>query len=66
LFSGGIVLRFIGGDRYALGVPARDLTDEEWDGLTDEQRLYAAGLYEVEPTAKTNAKAPAEPAGQEG
>jgi hypothetical protein len=36
---------FIGGDQWVAGVPARDLTDEEWDALTDDQQAQAQPLY---------------------
>lgn len=40
---------FIGGTRYALGVPARGLSREEWDALPKDQRasLVEQGLYAV-------------------
>ena len=38
---------------YVLGVPARDLTDDEWAALTDEQKKQAKALYRKEtPDAK--------------
>lgn len=38
---------FAGGDRFVLGVPARDLTDEEWSELPaeDRDRAEESGLY---------------------
>ena len=37
---------YTGAGRYALGVPARALSDEEWDALTDDERDRATSLYE--------------------
>ena len=34
-----------GDGTYVLGVPARDLTDDEWNALTDEQKKQAKPLY---------------------
>lgn len=44
-------VRFVGdGASWVMGVPARDLTTEEWVGLSDEQRAAAVGskLYEID------------------
>lgn len=37
------------GDGYLPGVPARDLTQNDWDNLapTDQQAALACGLYEA-------------------
>ena len=37
--------KYTGAGAYVLGIPARDLTEEEWAALTDEQRARAADLY---------------------
>jgi hypothetical protein len=41
---------YTGAGNYLNGVPARDLTDEDWDALTPEQKaeVKASGLYELE------------------
>jgi hypothetical protein len=41
--------RYKNDGRYVLGVPARDLTDEEWTALTDEERVAADDVYETHP-----------------
>lgn len=40
---------FIGGKRFFVGVPARDLTLDEWDKLPKklQRKLIRLGLYEV-------------------
>lgn len=51
-------VRYVGdGSAWVNGVPARDLTHEEWTALTDEQRktCLSTNLYEV-----TGASAPGE------
>jgi hypothetical protein len=46
------------------GIPARDLTDDDWARLDDEQRATVEGskLYAVRAKAAEKAEAPAEPA----
>ena len=43
-----MTVRYVGKGHYFQGVPARDLTDEEWDALPKrrQERLLASGLYE--------------------
>ncbi|MBU0495037.1 MAG: hypothetical protein KKA73_25195 [Chloroflexi bacterium] len=41
------MLRYIGDPAYILGVPARDLTDDEADEHGGAAHLVATGLYEV-------------------
>lgn len=44
-------MQYIGdGSAWVDGIPARDLTNDEWAALTDDQRLHAvaSGLYESE------------------
>ena len=38
--------RYTGAGRYALGVPARDLSDDEWNAISDADQAVAAALYE--------------------
>ena len=41
-----MALEYIGGGRYLIGIPARDLTDEEIKGLAlTEKELIETGLY---------------------
>lgn len=43
------MIKFLGGEtRYIIGIPARDLSAEDWAELTDEQRTMAVAsdLYE--------------------
>jgi hypothetical protein len=46
-----MTVRYQGAGAYVSGVPARDLTDEEYAALSDElrERLTASGLYEIAP-----------------
>lgn len=53
--------RYIGWPALIPGVPARDLTDEEWDALTDDQRSDAERFYE-KPKDKPEKPAEAKPA----
>ena len=39
---------------YVPGLPARDLTDEEWERATPDQKARAAGLYEHVPDEDNN------------
>ena len=39
-------MRYIGDGAFCIGVPARDLTADEWAALTPDQREQAASLYE--------------------
>jgi hypothetical protein len=47
-------MRYVGNGEFISGVPARDLTAEEWEGLTEAQRQTAlgCGLYELLPGKK--------------
>ena len=45
------------GDGFVAGVPARDLTDEEVEGLGGVERLLASGLYVAQDAPKA-ARAP--------
>lgn len=36
---------YVGEGAYVPGVPARDLTEEEWKALSADQRRAAKGLY---------------------
>ena len=48
--DGQTAVRYVGDGSFLLGVPARDLTAEEWAALSAEQQaavLYA-GVYVVE------------------
>jgi hypothetical protein len=62
-----MTVKFIGGDRYVSGVPARDLTDAEWAALSDEERVLCEGLglYQVPRPAKTNSSKSASGGGEE-
>lgn len=40
-------MRIYLGGGYVYGVPARDLTEDEWHGLTPEQQEAAASLYKT-------------------
>lgn len=42
------MVRYIGGGTFYYGVPARDMTLAEWNGLPPDVRaaVVAAGLYE--------------------
>lgn len=44
------MIKYVGAGDYILGIPARNLTNEEWSQLTPEQRAAAeaSGLYEIE------------------
>ena len=37
--------KFVGGKRYIPGVPARDLTEEEWKAIPAQWRALAERLY---------------------
>lgn len=44
------MLKYVGGGAFLIGVPARDLTDEEIEELgLDRKILIESGLYEEEP-----------------
>ncbi len=45
-----------GNGEYVPGVPARDLTDDEWLALTDEQKAQAKDLYRAEKPATKGGK----------
>ena len=45
-------MRYVGDGAFVNGVPARDLSADEWGALTDEQREAAKNLYTAE-TPKT-------------
>lgn len=47
-------VRYMAPGTFVLGVPARDLSAEEWIALTDEQRAAAigAGAYVIEKREK--------------
>jgi hypothetical protein len=49
---------------YLNGIPARDLTEEEWAALTPEQQaeVKASGLYELEGEKVATEEPPAEEA----
>lgn len=53
-----IKARYIGAGEFHYGIPARDLTVQEYEALTDEQRrLVDRGvIYEVLPARVTPAK----------
>lgn len=42
-----IYARYVG-DGFVNGVPTRNLTRAEWDGLSNEQRAACAKLYQIE------------------
>lgn len=54
-----MMARYVGGGAWLHGIPARDLTAEEWEALSQEQRdaATARGLYVVEETAEPEATA---------
>lgn len=58
------------GGAYVLGVPARDLTADEWDALTDDERDRAerSGYYEdaPDPAGRTAASKPADGKAKKG
>lgn len=45
---------YVGFGDFVPGVPARDLSAEEWDALSDEARAMAAPLYQA-PTPEEGA-----------
>ncbi len=51
-----MVYVYIGGGRWAHGVPARDLSQDEWDALPAELQAVAVeqGLYRSEPGAEVS------------
>lgn len=55
-----MALRYIGNGSFIVGVPARDLTDEEVARyravIAEQQRLTGLLLYEEMPAPKTPAK----------
>ncbi len=57
------MMRYTGVGQYFAGVPARDLSDEEWAALAADVQAAASGLYveaEAEAEAKAGVKAEAE------
>lgn len=51
------------GNGWIYGVPARDLTDEEFAALSDELKEAAAKLYKyIQPRQAANKPQPAQPA----
>lgn len=51
------MIQYIGnGDEFITGIPARDLTPDEWLALTDEQRLVAVDSKLYEAPDKTGRK----------
>ena len=50
-----IKFKYTGAGEFYSGVPARDLTDGDWAGLTPEQRdlVMGGGLYAGEEPAKS-------------
>lgn len=55
-----IKAKFIGADgEYLNGIPARDLTAEDWAQLTNEQQeaVATSPLYEIQAEKKTAKKA---------
>ena len=52
-----VYAKYLGEGNFVPGVPARDLSRDEWDALTDEQRAACRGLYSTQRTqTKTKAK----------
>ena len=51
-------VKYIKPDAFLVGVPARDLTPEDWDVMSDEQRAACidSGAYELV-TAEATARA---------
>jgi len=47
---------YAGNGAYVPGIPQRDLTDDEWAALTDEQKAQAKPLYRKEPPANKGGK----------
>ena len=41
-------MRYVGEGEFVIGVPARDLSADEWSALTDDQREAAKNLYTAE------------------
>lgn len=58
--------RYVGGGDYAPGVPARDLTTEEWAALSDEARAVAEALYQKSEVSSQTSEAEAEGEEQAG
>jgi hypothetical protein len=51
--------QYSGGGAYVLGVPARDLSEDDWAALTDDERTAGAALYQDAPDPQP--EQPAEP-----
>lgn len=47
----GIKALYMGDGDYVQGIPARDLTLEEWEAISDEQqeRLKELGIFRLKP-----------------
>lgn len=63
--GGSTFIKYIGNGDYVMGIPARNLTVEEWESLTEETRqaLMAQKLYELssEPASEPSATPSASP-----
>lgn len=65
----GIAVIYVGNGRFIQGIPARDLTDDVWAGLTAAQQaaVDSSELYEIVPSEKkTSAKKGAERVKKDG
>lgn len=49
-----VVARYVGGGGFYYQIPRRDLTEADWERLTEEQRAVVKGsaLYEMVPAVK--------------
>lgn len=63
--GGSTFIKYIGNGDYVMGIPARNLTVEEWESLPEETRqaLMAQKLYELssEPASEPSATPSASP-----
>lgn len=57
---------YVGFGDFVPGVPARDLTQEEWDALSDEARAVAEALYQKSEVSSQTSEAEAEGEEQAG
>lgn len=39
------IYKYVGKEKYVMGVPRRDLTEDEWEALTPLEKRVAKGLY---------------------
>jgi hypothetical protein len=56
-YGGNMKVKFLGGG-YFIGIPARDLTEDEWNAIPkDEQKaILKSGIYTLEEDKKAEVK----------